>query len=157
MLRLTRKTDYALLCLACLAEHGASRDEPMSARSVAELYHLPLPQLMTVMKDLARAGVVDATRGAHGGYYLAHTPDKVTVLSVVEAIEGNIAMTPCCDDADAEPCQTCDVTTTCPIGDNIRRLNDRVADFFEQVTLRDLMTSRIHVGLPQVTISAGKD
>ena len=97
MLSLTRKTDYALVALAGLAEMEASASAPVSASRLAQVYALPLPMLMNVLKLLHRADLVAAARGATGGYYLQRDPGRISVLEVIETIEGPVRLAPCCE------------------------------------------------------------
>lgn len=144
---LTRKTDYALVALAALAEQGEDgQRHPLSAREIAERYKLPLPLLMNVLKDLHRAKIVCSRRGASGGYILCHDPAQVTMLQIIEANEGPVRVALCCDDeeeeAGKEPCAACRVILACPIATPMQRFDDMVRGFLSQVTLKDLMQNQ---------------
>ena len=146
MLRLTRKTDYALVALARLANADPDRGSPVSARRIAEEYRLPLPLMMNLLKNLQQAGFVRSTRGARGGYYLADRPEQIRLASVIEAIEGPLQLTVCCEDeTEDEPCLSCALAPRCPITMAMQHVNSRIADFLSQISLRDLMESIIHV------------
>ncbi len=145
MLSLTRKTDYALVALAGLAALGASADSPVSASRLAQAYALPLPMLMNVLKVLHRGELVAAARGASGGYYLQRDPAWISVMEVIEVVEGPIRLAPCCEaDADdaaqegADGC-TCATHPTCPITRAIRGLHQRIHDMLRRLTIRDLL------------------
>ncbi len=140
MFGFTRKTDYALVALGAMAKSNACSHSPMSARQIAKQYHLPQATLMQLLKTLHRAGLVNSTRGANGGYYLAVTPNKITLSTVLEAIEGPLVVLPCCDDeASAEPCVECQLIDTCPISDNMQRVNEMIAGFLHTIRLSDLL------------------
>ena len=142
---LTRKTDYALVALAALAEGAEDgKQRPMSAREIAERYHLPLPLLMNVLKDLHRAKLVCSRRGAGGGYILCRDPADVTMLQIIEANEGPVRVALCCDEDDTtrEPCVACRVISRCPILTPMQQFDDMVRGFLSQVTLKDLMNPR---------------
>lgn len=68
---------------------------PVSLNTVAEAERLPLSYLEHLVAKLRRAGLVTSTRGAHGGYSLAHPAEKITMLEVVVALEGQIAPMEC--------------------------------------------------------------
>jgi Rrf2 family protein len=143
MIAFTRKTDYALIALASLAQEAdLASPAPLSARAVAARYAVPLPILMNVLKDLTGAGLVRSTRGVKGGYELARPSRHITVHDVVEAIEGRPALAICCDESETEPCQECAVETRCPVTHSVRRLNDRINLFLRQVTLADLLDGK---------------
>jgi Rrf2 family protein len=85
-LQLTRRTDYAIR--ACI--HLAAEDRcPISSRRIAERMEIPDQFLPQVMGDLARAGIVGAVTGKNGGYCLRRDPADVSLLEVVEVIEGS--------------------------------------------------------------------
>ncbi len=126
---LTRKTDYAFVALAVLAEEAAGEGRALSARQIAEAHHLPASLLMNVLKDLQRAKVVCARRGAGGGYILCHDPALVPIRSVIEAIEGPVKVALCCEDESSletengkEPCAACRSQIKCPIVTPMQRL-----------------------------------
>lgn len=144
MFGFTRKTDYALVALATLSEHGATQDRPVSARQVAQENGLPLPLLMQVLKDLHRAGILCSARGSGGGYYLADPPDQINLIRVIEAIEGPLHMAACCDDeAGAEPCVGCSLIQRCPITGAMQRVNDTILEFLSRISVQHLIESSI--------------
>ena len=151
MLSLTRKTDYALVALARLAEAGPEQDKPVSVRQIAEEYSLPRPLLMNIFKDLQRAGLVRSTRGAHGGYELAESSEQIHLASVIQAIEGPMSLVICCDEQEADaPCSSCTLVDRCPVTVAMRQVNQRMVEFLRQITIRDLMTREVDVLLPNV-------
>ncbi len=147
MFSLTRKTDYALVALAALAKSATESAPPVSARTVAETYTLPLPQMMNIFKDLQRAGLVLSSRGVRGGYRLSEQPEAIGLLRVIEAIEGPVRLSACCDDEGDEPCVGCSVIDRCPVTSGTRRVNELMISFLGRITLRDLMESKIDVPL----------
>jgi Rrf2 family protein len=140
---LTRKTDYALAALARLAEEAVGGQRPLSAREIAQQYNLPQPLLMNILKELHRAEIVCSRRGAAGGYMLCcHDPSEVTMLQVIEALEGKVSVAVCCDDEPAdgrEPCVACRAMAKCPNVTPMQRLNDQVRAFLSGITLKDLL------------------
>jgi Rrf2 family protein len=92
-LELTRRGDYAVrTMLALAAGEGdateAARRPWVSARRIAEQMAIPARFLPHVLRDLARAGLVEGRTGRAGGYRLARPPSAITLLEVVEAAEG---------------------------------------------------------------------
>ncbi|MEM6458896.1 MAG: Rrf2 family transcriptional regulator [Planctomycetota bacterium] len=138
MLQLTRKTDYAIVALAHLLRQQRDHDRPVSARVIAEAYHLPLPLLMNILKELAQARLVTSTRGATGGYRLAVEPGRVSLLEIVNAMEGPVKLTPCCDGLPILN-QGCELSQDCPIQPTIQRVHERMIAFFKTVTLEELL------------------
>ncbi|MGH2569819.1 MAG: RrF2 family transcriptional regulator [bacterium] len=144
MLGFTRKTDYALVALARLAEtRPGPGSTAVSARALAERDGVPAPILMNVLKDLVHGGLVTSTRGAQGGYALARPASGISVRDVLEAMEGRVRVTPCCGEDEATACQECNVFVHCPVTHSVRTLNDRIQEFLGGISLSDLVSGRL--------------
>jgi Rrf2 family protein len=86
-LELTKRADYAIR--AVLALSRAADGERLSARRIAADQRVPERFLPQVMRDLVRAGMVEGTVGRSGGYRLARPSTEISLLDVVEAVEGD--------------------------------------------------------------------
>ncbi len=92
-MRLTRAGEYAIRCLLYLSMH---RDrEVIGRKEIAEAMDIPAQFLGKVAQQLARAGIIAIRQGAQGGYELVTRPEELTLLSVVEAIDGEIYLNDC--------------------------------------------------------------
>lgn len=148
MLKLSRKSDYALVALAELARH-ADAAEPISARQLADQYRLPAALLTNLLKQLHKAELVDSIRGAHGGYRLARDPRRISLSQVIEAVDGPIALAMCacdhCDSHDAEDenatCHLFHMDDGCPVSDGVRQLNDFFQGMLGHIHLHDLVNN----------------
>ena len=89
----TTKAEYGVRLLVQLGLQGSR--QPVSLKAIAEAESLPLAYLERIAALLKKAGIVEATRGAHGGYLLAHPPEEITMDAVVLALEGHIAPMDC--------------------------------------------------------------
>ncbi len=85
-LELTRRTDYAVRAMLTLARHPS---ETLSSAEISDITHIPVRFVTQVMSNLVRAGIVDGVIGRTGGYRLVARPEAVSVLSIVEAVEGD--------------------------------------------------------------------
>ncbi|RXR08588.1 SUF system Fe-S cluster assembly regulator [Pseudoxanthomonas composti] len=131
MLRVTKLTDYATVVLTVLA---ARPGEVASASDLAEQSGLESPTVSKLLKPLAQAGLVEGLRGAHGGYRLARAADRITLIEIVEAMEGPLAITECSLHANQ-----CGIATRCGARANWRLINDVVADALRGVTLAQML------------------
>lgn len=131
MLRVTKLTDYATVVLTALA---AQPDVVLSAPDLAELAGLEAPTVAKVLKPLAQAGLVEGFRGANGGYRLARAAETITLIEIVEAMEGPLGMTEC-----SVPTGHCGIEDTCNVRANWRRINDVVADALRGVSLAQML------------------
>ncbi|MFN0204925.1 MAG: RrF2 family transcriptional regulator [Planctomycetota bacterium] len=135
MLRLTRRSEYGIIAMTHLAQR---RDEAVSSRDVAERYNIPKRLLAEVMKDLLHRGLLRSSRGATGGYILAADPSEMTVLSVLQALEGPFEMVPCTSTLAAHPLTSCELLMSCPIKGPIHKIHERINQMLETVTIDDL-------------------
>lgn len=85
-LELTRRGDYAIRAMLALARDGGRL---MSVRQIAAEMEIPRRFLLQVMGDLHRARLVESVTGRAGGYLLARPGTEISLLEVVEAIEGD--------------------------------------------------------------------
>ncbi len=86
-LELTRRGDYAVRAMLVLSRRPVGG--LVSVRRIAEEMDIPARFLPQVMGDLVRAGLVEATTGRNGGYRLARPAAEISLLDVVEAVEGD--------------------------------------------------------------------
>ena len=89
----TTKAEYGVRLLVELGRHG--NGEPRSLKAIAEAEGLPLAYLERIVALLKKAGLVESTRGAHGGYRLARPAAEITMDQAVLALEGVVAPMAC--------------------------------------------------------------
>ena len=90
---LTKRADYAIRAVVALA--AAAPDERLSVRRIAADRAIPVRFLPLVMTDLVRAGLVEGVTGRTGGYRLARPSNAISLLEVIEAVEGDSRRTTC--------------------------------------------------------------
>ena len=131
-MRLSAKSEYALLALVDLAQRGPGA--LVSVREIAERQDIPARFLEQVFAALRRAGVVKAVRGAKGGYGLGRPAERLTVLEVVEAVEGPLQPTVC----DTARGGVCPRGSACAAGAVWERAGDALRGVFAASTLADV-------------------
>ena len=89
----TTKAEYGVRLLIQLGMQGS--DQPVSLKAIAEAENLPLAYLERIAARLKKSGLIESTRGAHGGYLLAKPAEEITMDHVVLALEGAIAPMEC--------------------------------------------------------------
>ncbi|MEM0913524.1 MAG: Rrf2 family transcriptional regulator [Planctomycetota bacterium] len=90
-MKLSKTTTYAILALECLHTHAAETGAPMRAREVAESLGIPTDSALKVLQALARGGLLDSTLGRRGGYRPKADARDVSLLAVIELMDGPIA------------------------------------------------------------------
>lgn len=131
MLRVTKLTDYATVVLTVLAARPA---EVLSATELAEAAGLEPPTVSKLLKPLAQAKLVEGLRGVRGGYRLTRPASEITLIEIVEAMEGPLAITECSQD-DSQ----CGIAEQCGVRSNWRLINDVLADALRGVTLAQML------------------
>lgn len=98
-MQITRQADYAVRAVLYLAEQGEAGRAPTSR--IAQEMRIPPSFLAKIVSQLSVAGVVQTSRGARGGVALAREPKDITLLEVIEAIDGPITLNECVPDRSA--------------------------------------------------------
>ena len=131
MLRVTKLTDYATVVMTVLA---ARQGAVLSSAELAELAGLEATTVSKLLKPLAQAGLVEGFRGAQGGYRLTRDAGAVSLIEIVEAMEGPLAMTEC-----SQHESHCGIAHQCGVRANWRLINDVVADALRGFTLAQMI------------------
>ena len=92
-MRVSKKTDYALRTMFTLVEHY--RGAPIPIRELARRNDVPKRFLEQIMLQLKTQGWVDSTAGVRGGYFLARSPEKITMGEIVRFFDGILAPIDC--------------------------------------------------------------
>jgi FeS assembly SUF system regulator len=130
MLRIGKLTDYATVILAMLA---ADRSRLLNAGTLAERTHIASPTVSKLLKQMHRAGLVNSTRGTHGGYQLAREPEQITAAAILDALEGPFALTQC-----SAGSGNCDIEHTCSTGRAWQKLNLVIRRSLSEISLAQL-------------------
>src|SRR5947209_19341605 len=87
-MKLTRASSYALHAVVHMAVQKI--DKPVASHHIADARGIPERFLLKVLKPLVSARVLDSVKGPHGGYKLRKQPSDITMLDIVEAVDGPI-------------------------------------------------------------------
>jgi len=141
MLQLTKRTEYGLIALTHLAQHPG---EIVSSSAIAEQYPVPRRLLAEVLKDLQRAGIVQSTRGANGGYELARQASEISVGEVVAHLEGEPALTSCEGLSAIFKDGGCDVEAVCSIRSPLQHIRRGIWTLLESTSLASLANPHLN-------------
>jgi Rrf2 family protein len=146
--RITTWAEYGLICTLHLARR--IDDGPVSGREIAAQEKLPPDYVEQILLRLRRAGIVQSTRGARGGYSLAERPEAISVRDVIKASELSTFDLHCVTHPiDDDRCSSSHECSIRPVWVMLQR---RIDDVLASVHLADLLhdepTVRGRVGLP---------
>lgn len=131
---LSRTTEYALRAVVFLAKGDGDNT---TAQRIAEVTHVPEGYMSKVLNTLARAGIVTSQRGPTGGFSLASTPDRLTMLEVVEAVEPLPRVKVCPLDLEEHD------GSLCPLHSVLAALVEDTGRRLGETTIADLIVSPI--------------
>lgn len=92
-MQITRQADYAIRAMLYLARQDGGRRA--ATRQIAEEQQIPPSFLAKIVSQLSIAGLIHTSRGAGGGVSLARKPEDISILEVVESIDGPISLNEC--------------------------------------------------------------
>jgi len=129
MLRLSKKSDYALIAITHLALKSGSS----SAREIAELFDIPVELMAKVLQRLTRRGLLTSQQGTRGGYQLARPASGISIADVIQAIDGPVAVTACSAHAGR-----CGQFAKCNVRDPLWKIREIIVSALKSTTVLEL-------------------
>lgn len=130
MLKLSKLTDYATVILSYMAKNYTQMH---ATHEISEVTGITQPTVSKILKLLVKAKILSSIRGAKGGYILAKIPEKISVATVICAIEGPIALTEC-----SASHKNCEQAAGCEVQGNWGLINQKIFNALESVSLADM-------------------
>ena len=134
-MQITRQADYAVRAVLYLAEN--SQAARIATAEIGEKQRIPVTFLAKIVAQLAAAGIVRSTRGAHGGVALGRPAETISVLEIVEAIDGPMLLNECVGDS-----STCTMGEGCPVHAVWCEAQAELASRLARTTFADLISRR---------------
>ena len=131
MFKLSKKADYGLIAVKHLATHRNAH--ACSANEISEEYGISTTLMAKVLQKLARQNLVAAKHGSAGGYQLSKTPEQISALEVITAIDGPVLITSCVTSHG-----NCDATSKCSVREPLRRVNESILNVLNTVTIAQM-------------------
>jgi Rrf2 family protein len=150
MLRLSKKSDYALMAMRHLALRG-DRGGSASAREISEAYDIPLELLAKVLQRLVRTKLLVSVQGTRGGYRLGRSPAGITVADVIQAVDGPVTVTACSPNDHA-----CGQYSKCSIRDPLWKIKGRILEMLSTVTVAEMARDGEASAAPAPTLTVSR-
>jgi Rrf2 family iron-sulfur cluster assembly transcriptional regulator len=135
-MNLTKKSSYGLIATLELAT--ASELNPQSATRIAEQYSLPVSFIEKILHELRHAGLVSSKQGRNGGYFLARSPEEISVRDVLVALGESLDLVGCLGSE-----SHCELTGCCPTKGAWRHIDARFKSLLESLSLHSLLHSEL--------------
>lgn len=132
-MELTRKGDYAIRGIIYLASQPPNKISLLS--EIASEVDVPQTFLAKIFQQFSKTGIVKSFRGTGGGFLLAGPPESITLLQVVEAVEGPILPNRC-----VLKKGECERDVSCTVHPVWHQVQQQVRDILANITLKDLAT-----------------
>ena len=129
-MRTSRATEYALLATAHIAENH--KEGPILSQQISEEYKIPRDYLLKILKKLIKANILRSIRGPHGGFVLIRDVSKISLLEIIEAIEGPLVNQMYLSDLTNKKFSK-NIKATCD------KVFDMAIDIFAKTSLADVM------------------
>ena len=133
MIKLSKMTDYAVVCLGMLARRPGSS---MSATELSKETGLALYTVQKLLKLLvSKSDFIRANRGALGGYILNRNSSEISVVEIIEALDGPITLTSCVDKSES----FCEASDICFLGGKWNKINEIIRKSLNDISLKELL------------------
>ena len=134
MIKLSKMTDYAVVCLGMLARRPGSS---MSATELSKETGLALYTVQKLLKLLvSKSDFIRANRGALGGYILNRNSSEISVVEIIEALDGPITLTSCVDKSES----FCEASDICFLGGKWNKINEIIRKSLNDISLKELLS-----------------
>lgn len=108
-----------------------------TAKEVSDTYHAPFDATARVMQQMAQKGYLKSEQGAFGGYQLTQDLQRISLYDLIQVVHGNTQIAKCM--IKDEPCE---IKGHCNIVSPIQSLNKRMDDFYKNLSLKELLSSK---------------
>ena len=133
-MKISTKGRYGLRILIDLATHDPGK--PRMLKDIALSQQISEKYISRLVIDLRRGKLVRSVRGVNGGFHLAKLPEEITLLEVLETMEGPISVVDC-----VRSPEKCNRQTLCPARSIWTQLNDGIRELTRNITLDDILNA----------------
>ena len=133
-MKITTKGRYGLRILIDLAMHDPGK--PRMLRDIAQSQQISEKYISRLVIDLRRAHLIRSVRGINGGFFLAKLPEEITLLDILETMEGPISVVDC-----VRSPEKCHRQRLCPARNIWKDLNEGIRDLTAKITLDDILNA----------------
>lgn len=130
-----RNTDYALRTMLQLAANG--QKNTASAKEISAKQKIPYQLACKLLQKLQSKKLVKSTMGPNGGYSLRIYPSKITLLKIIEAIQGPLHLNRCLFNP-----KICPLKKKCPVSAELKKLQNNINSHLKRLTLNDLVRKK---------------
>ena len=126
MLKVSKLADYSTVIMTHISNVGGKH----SAKDISDSTNISHPTVTKLLKILSKSGMLSSTKGLRGGYELSKSPEDISLLDIINAVEGDIALTEC-----SKSSENCSIASSCCIASKWQSINRVVRDSLSSMNL----------------------
>lgn len=134
MFKLSKKVEYGLIAVKHIANSGIIN--PCSAKQISRKHKIPYDLLSKILQTLKREKILMSVKGIKGGYRLSKMPEKITLASILKAVEGSNYILDCGMHEDPG---SCTIFNTCIISDPMQKIQQSIINYFNTTKLSEIV------------------
>lgn len=134
MFKLSKKVEYGLIAIKHIANHGEIN--PISAKMISRENKIPYDLLSKILQKLKHEKILSSVKGIKGGYRLSKPPEKISLSTIFNAIEGSNYILDCGMHEDPE---SCSIYGTCIISDPLQKVQRSIINYFNTTKLSEIV------------------
>lgn len=131
MLRISKKTEYAIIALVDMAGNG--NDTLVTVKNLSDRYNIPREILGKVLQSLAKNNLINSHQGVKGGYQLLLPLKDINIKTIIQTVDGPIQLVDCAVGSDCN----CGQIDNCNIKSPMEFIQSELIKFFDNITLQD--------------------
>ena len=135
MLKLSKKSEYALMAVRYLAINSIGKYS--TAKEISEYYDIPFELASKVLQRLVRKNVISSYQGIRGGYTLVRSPEQISLIEVIQAIEDNYYITDCMKENSSQ--KDCNHFDCCMIKNPLIKLQKEIDNLFQNMKINQIL------------------
>ena len=150
MMRINKLTDYGIIIMTEIATMGSTKVH--TAKEISKRTNIPLPTVTSLLKKLSSEELLISQRGNQGVYALAESSSTISIATIIESIEGPIALTECSTNECA-----CSYESKCSVEVPWQKINKTVKSALQKIKLNEMINSNQNNGLVNLSINYGAE
>lgn len=148
-MQISKSAGYAVHGLGYLITRGT--EQPVQISEIADDQDVSKTYLAKIFQQLSTARIVVGHRGVTGGYILAREPSEISLVDIIEAVDGPIIRRHCCLGLFG-----CPIKNKCVVLDAFQDANERFVDSLKKITLSDIVSGMSKVKAPFLAVKSAK-
>lgn len=149
MLRLSTKGQYGVRAMYEIAR--GYPESPVTIKAISEKQDVSVAYLEQILNKLRKAGIIRSVKGPGGGYVLDKNPEEISIASILNELEGPVALTSC-----LEPGEGCVRADSCVTQLLWKALGEQIEDFLKTITLKNLIAGDLYKITHNLHLGKGK-